>query len=146
MDEQEKRINDFLVQVFGDILHLEENSLLQSGCRDLSVSEMHVLDAVQRGAPGETMRELAQRLRVTASTLTVAANTLEHKGYLVRRRSAEDRRRVAVELTPAAQRALGTHAAFHEELVRQACARLTPEQQTALADGLSGLHSFFAGL
>ena len=77
MTRQEELINAFLVDVFNNVLHMEEASLAKSGCKNLSVSEMHVLETVQRGAGEETMSELAARLRVTASTLTVAVKTLE---------------------------------------------------------------------
>ena len=72
MTEAEKKINRFLVDVFNDVLRLEEENLARGPHKNLSVSEMHVLEAVDNAAEGVTMRELAARLRVTASTLTVA--------------------------------------------------------------------------
>ena len=50
MTPQEQKLNDFLVGVFNDILRLEEASLRQS-CGNLSVTELHVLDAVFHCAP-----------------------------------------------------------------------------------------------
>ena len=50
MTSQEQKLNDFLVGVFNDILRLEEASLRQS-CGNLSVTELHVLDAVSHCAP-----------------------------------------------------------------------------------------------
>ncbi len=145
MNRQEEQINTFLVDAFNDVLRLEEESLAKSGCRNLSVSEMHVLEAVQRSADSETMSELAARLRVTASTLTVAVKTLEQKGYLIRRRASTDRRKVTVQLTPAAQEALHYHTAFHENLVQQVSTGLTPEELQALSQALERLHRFFEG-
>lgn len=146
MTRQEALINAFLVDVFNNVLHMEEASLAKNGCKNLSVSEMHVLETVQRGAGEETMSELAARLRVTASTLTVAVKTLEQKGYLVRQRASTDRRKVTVQLTQPALEALSQHAAFHEELVRQVCTELPPEELNALTQALERLHHFFAGL
>ena len=79
MTEAEQKINSFLVDVFNDVLRLEEDDLARGPYKNLSVSEMHVLEAVDSAAGGETMRELAARLRVTASTLTVAVKTLEQE-------------------------------------------------------------------
>lgn len=146
MTRQEELINTFLVDVFNDVLRLEEGSLLQSGCKNLSVSEMHVLEAVQKGEEGETMSELAARLRVTASTLTVAVKTLEQKGYLMRQRASADRRKVTVQLTPPALEALRHHAAFHLQLVQQVSAQLAPPELEALTQALERLHCFFVGL
>ena len=105
-----------------------------------------MLEAVDSAAGGETMRELAARLRVTASTLTVAVKTLEQKGYLVRARAEEDRRKVTVTLTDAARGALERHAAFHEQLVDRVSRRLTPAQMDQLADTLAALHGFFTDI
>lgn len=145
MNRQEEQINTFLVDAFNDVLRLEEESLAKSGCQNLSVSEMHVLEAVEKSAGTETMSELAGRLRVTASTLTVAVKTLEHKGYLVRQRSSTDRRKVTVQLTGPAQQALRHHAAFHEQLVQQVSTGLTPEELQSLSQALDRLHRFFVG-
>lgn len=118
MTEAEQKINSFLVDVFNDVLRLEEDDLARGPYKNLSVSEMHVLEAVDSAAGGETMRELAARLRVTASTLTVAVKTLEQKGYLVRARAEEDR----------------------------VSRRLTPAQMDQLADTLAALHGFFTDI
>ncbi len=55
--------------------------------------------------PGSSPRELAARLRVDPSTVSIALARLEARGLLVRRRSPSDRRHVTVALT-AAGRAL----------------------------------------
>ena len=144
--EAEQKINSFLVDVFNDVLRLEEDDLARGPYKNLSVSEMHVLEAVDSAAGGETMRELAARLRVTASTLTVAVKTLEQKGYLVRARAEEDRRKVTVTLTDAARGALERHAAFHEQMVDGVSRRLTPAQMDQLADTLAALHGFFTDI
>ncbi|MFE3187942.1 MarR family winged helix-turn-helix transcriptional regulator [Nocardia sp. NPDC059240] len=43
--------------------------------------------------------DLAQRLRIDRTTMTQFTDTLEAKGLLARRRSAEDRRKNIIELT-----------------------------------------------
>ena len=146
MTDAERKINSFLVDVFNDVLRLEEDDLAKGPYKNLSVSEMHVLDAVNHAAGGETMRELAARLRVTASTLTVAVKTLEQKGYLVRARAEEDRRKVTVSLTDAARGALAPPAGFHETLGDGGRGRHTPVQMDQLADTLAALHGFFTDI
>ena len=144
MNEQEQQINTFLVDVFNDVLRLEEASIVTSRHPNLSVSEMHVLEAVQKHseAPG-TMRQLALRLGVTASSLTIAVKTLEQKGYLVRQKNDRDKRRVSVHLTGPALEALQSHAAFHEQLIRQVSRTLTAPELEALCQALGRLHRFF---
>lgn len=144
MTPTEETINTFLVEVFNDVLRLESESLRRSGFRGLSVSELHLLEAVQNGADG--MGKLADRLSLSPGSVTIAAQTLERKGYLVRRRSAGDKRRVCVELTPRAREALAYHAAFHQQLIRSVSARLDEPSLNALGNALCTLHTFFKDL
>ena len=60
MTPQEQKLNDFLVGVFNDILRLEEASLRQSCGGNLSVTELHVLDAVFHCARSAAWRTLPQ--------------------------------------------------------------------------------------
>lgn len=151
MTPQQQILNTFLVEVFNDILRLEEASLRRVQ-DNVSVSELHVLEAARACAEsaanegeGAGMAEIAARLHVTSGTLTVAVKTLEQKGCLVRTRHSHDKRRVLVTLTQAAQPLLAAHDAFHTALVTQASQQLSPAQQTALAEALSTLHIFFDG-
>lgn len=48
-----------------------------------------------------TIQELARRSGLVKSTLTAALDRLEAQGQVVRVRSAEDRRKILIELTPA---------------------------------------------
>lgn len=146
MNQAEQTINRFLVEVFNDILHLEEGSLAKGPCKDLSVTEIHVLEAVQNGGEDPSMSSLAAKLRVTASSLTVAVKTLEQKGYLERRRSQQDKRRVAVYLTEKALPALVHHAEFHQKLIDGASSQLNEHQMEELTQALIRLHTFFNSL
>ena len=147
MTPTEQQINRFLVEVFNDVLHLEEASLADGPCKNLSVTELHVLEAVQQCSGDEpSMSTLAARLRITASTLTVAVKTLEKKGYLVRARCQDDKRRVTVHLTEQASAALAHHATFHEKLIEGVSGHLTEQQMQDLVRALNSLHTFFTGL
>lgn len=145
MTPTEQELNDFLVQVFHDILRLEEASLRQS-CGNLSVAELHVLDVVSRCGPPCGMADIASALHVTAGTATVAVKTLEQKAYLVRTRHQTDRRRVCVQLTDKAYPVLAHHQAFHTKLVRAAAQGLSEEELRALCRALARLHRHFSTL
>lgn len=147
MTGQEAQLNEFLVDVFNDILHLEEASLA-SECSNLSVSELHVLAAVEScGQQGDAgMAAVAAKLRVTAGTLTAASKTLIQKGYLLRAQGTADKRRVTLTLTDTAICVLAAHTKFHETLVMKASARLTQEQMASLCEALASLHRFFGQL
>jgi DNA-binding MarR family transcriptional regulator len=146
MSNQQSTINTFLVEIFHDVLRLEGENLRQSGCEDLSSSEIHLLEAAAQGGEGCTMGQLAARLSLSASSVTIAVSALERKGYLERNRSAEDRRRVIVTLTPKALEALVRHRRFHEKLVDSIVEQLDEPALDSLANALSILHHFFRTL
>lgn len=145
MDESAQAINAFLVEVFGEILRTEERCLAAGPSNDLSLTELHVIEAVavccREGR--NSAAQVAQRLRVTAGTLTTAVNLLVRKGYLLRRQDERDRRVKRLELTERGRAADAWHAAFHAEMVREILRRLTPEEASALARGLEGAARFF---
>lgn len=77
--EQERYFKSFLDHMFDHIMDLEERALHHVGADDLSVRELHVLDAVgERMADGRnTMTGIADGLSIQVSSLTVAG---EHSG------------------------------------------------------------------
>lgn len=83
METTQEKINEYLVDVFNQMLDIEESSLAQSQFKDLSIKEMHAIEAI--GMYHEhTTTEVANTLNVTVGTLTVAVNVLVKKGYVVR--------------------------------------------------------------
>lgn len=144
MTQQQQTINGFLVDVFNDVLRLEERSLRKERT-GLSLTELHVLETVQRVSEerGGTMADVAAALGVTSGTLTIAVKTLEQKGYVRRERDDADRRRVIVRLTDKALPALRRHAEFHRALVTGATEGLTDEELRAFTKALGSLRSFF---
>jgi DNA-binding MarR family transcriptional regulator len=59
-----------------------------------------------KGSPGLTLRALAEAEGISPPALSGHVDRLEHAGLLVRIRSAVDRRRVGLELTPEGERLL----------------------------------------
>ncbi|MFV0342707.1 MAG: MarR family winged helix-turn-helix transcriptional regulator [Anaerocolumna sp.] len=145
MKEQKENLNKFLIHVFHDILRLEETALTKGDYKNLSINEMHVIEAVHNGNMEglHTMTEIAAKLMVTASTLTTSVKTLERKGYLIRSKLKEDKRRVNVELTSLGIKAYDKHKEFHAKLVDDIANNLETKELTALENALSILHDFF---
>jgi DNA-binding MarR family transcriptional regulator len=146
MNRAEQSINHVLVCLFNDIMSIEERALTTGEFSDASVREMHVLEAVGAATAADeenSMSAIAARLGVTVGTLTVAATTLERKGYLLRGRAAEDKRIVRLRLTPRGRAANARHARFHAEMVADVQKALTGPQLTALVEALDRISVFF---
>ncbi len=135
-------INDVLVHLFNEILDLEERALITPEYKDISVNDMHIIDAV--GIQDQkNMSTVARTLGVTVGTLTIAVNNLVKKGYIQRMRSQEDRRVVLISLTDKGEKAYRHHHDFHEKMVLAVLKDLNVEETEALTEALIKLQKFF---
>ncbi|MGI6498486.1 MAG: MarR family winged helix-turn-helix transcriptional regulator [Oscillospiraceae bacterium] len=147
-DEQAKELNRFFVETFHQILAWEERALNATGLPDLSVKELHILDATFRLGQREehTMSQIAAALGISVGALTTAVNTLVKKGYLSRAGRAEDRRIVLLELTESGRRANEMHGVFHGEMIARVGAVLQETELETLTGSLRRLSDFFKNL
>ena len=116
MDNREV-INDVLVNLFNEILRLEEEAIITDKYKDISNNDMHIIDAIGVKEP-KNMGTVAKAMTVTMGTLTTAINNLVKKGYVTRVRSAEDKRVVLISLTDKGRSAYEKHADFHRRMVQ----------------------------
>ena len=65
MPDYRASINHMLVHLFNDILRIEETALRDSGISELSMREIHLLQAVMEAGDQNTMTSVAARLHVT---------------------------------------------------------------------------------
>ena len=127
--------NDFaegLLRIFDNVLLTEEKALSKGYFSNLSIAELHTLEAI---GPYEAraMSETASRLGITTGTLTVAIDRLVRKGYVERYRDSKDRRVVRICLTRQGKLAYRMRAKFHKLLVRRIMDPLAPEDRERLA-------------
>lgn len=144
--EQRSMLNGFFVTTFNKILAWEDQSLRTIGRTDLSVREMHIIEAVSilEGSGKNTMANIAGVLSVSPGSLTTAVNALVKKGYLVRRHAEDDRRMVFVSLTEAGERGNEIHKKFHDEMIEFVDEILDEESFDVLCDALMRLTEFLA--
>ena len=106
-------LNSVLVDLFNDILNIEERALITEEFKDISVTDMHIIEAV--GLGGNKMSDIAAKLNITVGSLTTSMNSLVKKGYATRERSEQDRRVVFIHLTLKGRKAYHHHAEFHRK-------------------------------
>ncbi|MEW9096805.1 MAG: MarR family transcriptional regulator [Clostridiaceae bacterium] len=135
-------LNELLVDIFNDILTIEQNALQSGEFKDLSVTEMHTIEAVSLYNK-RTMSEIAMDLKITVGTLTTAINNLVKKGYVERSRSEEDRRIVYVSLTKRGKLAYRIHEKFHSDMIKETILGLSEEEEKVLISSLEKLNEFF---
>ena len=142
MTNTQELLNKLLVQLFNDILHIEENSLKNIDLMDLSMTEIHTIEAVGI-KDAKTMGEIAHDLRITVGTLTTAITKLIKKGYVERKRIEEDRRVVLVNLTSKGEEVYKVHQVFHEEMICAMLSNFSDEEEQVLSKSLEKLNNFF---
>ena len=75
------QLNEILVYLFDHALDIERNFLIRDTFKDISVNDMHVINAI--GLHNEVnMSSLAKKVGVTVGTLTIAINGLVRKEYV----------------------------------------------------------------
>lgn len=141
MKEASSIVNEVLVDLFNDILNIEHKALAATKFKDLSIAEIHTIEAVSYEE--RTMSEVARNLKITTGTLTIAINNLVNKGYVKRRRKEDDRRVVLVSLTQSGKVVFRIHKKFHDDMVKATLEGLNEDEQKVLINSLSKLNKFF---
>ena len=141
MGKAKNLVNELLVEVFNQILTIEEKILKKKGV-ELSMTEIHVLEAVRNVEP-PTMSNVANRLRVTVGTLTTSIHTLVKKNYVIRRRDEHDKRIVLLELTDEAIDVLKIHDNFHDEMIDSVFKELKLDEDEVLIKSLERVSEYF---
>ena len=135
-------LHDILVKLFQEILDIESKALITSEFKDISVNDMHIIEAIGEREP-KNMSSVAKIMSVTVGTLTIAINSLVKKGYVHRERSEEDRRVVLISLTEKGKKANAHHMKFHDGMIQAVLKDLNEEQQEVLVKALMNLRTFF---
>lgn len=139
------QLNEVLVHLFNHTLKIEEESLIKDEFKDISMNDMHIIEAVGDGEP-KNMSSIARIVGVTVGTLTIAMNNLVKKGYVIRTRSEKDRRVVLISLADKGKKAFRRHEEFHLQMVQAMRQGLDDEQCRVLMQAMINLRTHFEAL
>ena len=137
-----EELDELLSGTFNSILRIEERSLDNRLTHGLTITEVHTIVAVGLHERNP-MNVVAARLGVTTATLTTAVAKLVRKGFIERSRFEDDRRVVLVSLTKKGRQVLRAHNLFHHQIIDEALADLTEEEERVLAEALAKVRAFF---
>lgn len=136
-----REINQYLVKIFNDISVLEEEALKESTFTDVTIRELHTIEAI--GLSGDTTSsQVARTLNITLSTVSTAVQNLVKKDYVERVQSTKDRRVVALKLTKRGKLLYRLHAKFHLQMVERILTDMNDDETQALIKGLRNLDEF----
>lgn len=135
-------LNDILVNIFNDLMEIEDKCLITGEFLNISCNDMHVIEAVGIDEP-RSMSEVAKRLSITTGTLTKSIDALVEKNYVERKRSEKDKRVVRLSLTDAGIRAYEHHARFHQNMINDIKQGLNEEETRILIATLGKLVTYY---
>ena len=135
-------LNEVLVKLFREINTIEERAVKTGEYKELTVNDMHVIEAIDI-YDAKNMTTVAKQLSVTTGTLTISVNSLVKKGYVERTRSEADRRVVLISLTEKGRSAHAQHRRFHQQMIDAIVKDLDEQEQVILEKALSNLNQFF---
>ena len=137
-----KTLNEVLVNLFRDVMDIEQKAIITEEFQDITNNDMHIIEAIGMNEP-KNMSTIAREISVTVGTLTIAMNSLVKKGYVLRERGKEDRRVVYISLTERGRAAYVHHARFHKAMIDSISDDLTSEEMELLIKTLTKLDKWF---
>ena len=138
-------LNRILVSLFNDLIDIEEKALIVDEFKDISINDMHIIEAIGTGEP-KNMSTVAKAIDVTVGTLTIGINGLVKKGYVIRERGTADRRVVYISLTDKGLRAYRHHEQFHKNMALSKMDRLDEDEAVVLVRSLNKMTDYFNNL
>ena len=137
-----KTLNEVLVNLFRDVMDIEQKAIITEEFQDITNNDMHIIEAIGMNEP-KNMSTIAREISVTVGTQTIAMNSLVKKGYVLRERGKEDRRVVYISLTERGRAAYVHHARFHKAMIDSISDELTSEEMELLIKTLTKLNKWF---
>ena len=144
MDTFSRELNDLMMDTYRSIGILEEAMLKDLSHGALSISELHMIEAIGKDMEnGRSITDLAQEQNITLPSVTICIKKLEKKGFVTKTRCEEDGRRVTVRLTEPGRRVEVSHRFFHRQMARAIPKDIPIEEQDVLLRALTCMNRFF---
>ena len=104
-------------------------------------AQFRVLWILEHGP--QSLSELAEKQHVSLPTMSNSISILEERGWIQRKRSTEDRRKVVIEISPAGLEVLEETRREMEARVTAIIGALSVMEREQVAQGLNILHQTF---
>ncbi len=145
INDKQDELNRIFVRVFNQILSWEEQSFKDMGISEITLRELHVIEAVYSllESGHNRMSEIAKYLAITPGSLTTAVNCLVKKGFLTREYSPTDRRIVNIKPTPRAKEVNDIHQRIHKKMIEEITSGINDENINIVIQILNNLNKSF---
>lgn len=141
MSEGNSVISEQLIDIFENIMKMEQKYVMRESQKRLSMKEVHTIAAIGMEELS-SMSEIAKKLHITVGTLTVSINNLVKKDYVERYKSEKDRRIVKIGLTKQGKEIYRIHENFHRNLATVLLKNLNEAEVMGAKKALNNLADF----
>lgn len=141
MNELYREINDALYNTYYGINRIEEEELKKSRFKDLTVKEMHAIDAITIHS-NLTLSQVANKLHLSRATITATVDRLVRKGYVERIRDEKDRRVIHLKLTKKGRLLYRAYHAYHNMMVKSFLQNLDEKELKTIYQAFTNLEKF----
>lgn len=135
-------LNELLVKLFKNIMEIEEKYLITPKFKEISVNDMHILEAIGL-KEAKSMSTVAKLVSVTTGTLTKSVDALFGKGYVTRERGQKDKRLVFVSLTEKGKEAYHHHETFHRNMIAHIKDGMSEQEMPMIVYALAKMNDYF---
>lgn len=139
-------LNNFLVETFNTILSVEEEIIQHNNNIPLTISELHLIEAVGKCGQKNTISDIAAMLDITLASVTVGVNKLINKGFLTKERNINDKRSVHISLSETGREMNEYHTYFHQKMIEGIEDELTDDEKAILLISIKRLDKFFKAM
>lgn len=136
-----EQINEALVNVFNNVVWIEEASLRESKFNDITIKDMHTIAAISMYET-RTASQVAEMVHLTPSAMTSVIDKLVKKGYVERHRDDNDRRVVHLVLTHNGRTVFRAHEAFHRGMAHSLFDSLSDDETEAVKKAVLNLQEY----
>ncbi len=144
MQSFQKMLNSMLMEVYHNIMRVEEEFLQNNHRINLTIREMHLIECVGMDREnGKTVSEIAEYLKLAKPSVTVAVNKLEKKGYLSKNSCQNDGRVVRVTLTREGRKIDLYHRRYHMSMIHEIENEFDEAERDCLVRVIAKLNTFF---
>lgn len=137
------KLNAKLVQIFNDVRSIEERHLAQSMFADLSLRDMHTIEAIAVHHD-QTVSQVAQRMYLSPGSMTKVIDKLVEHQYVLRQPNSVDRRIINLDLTAKGHDLFEAHSSFHQEMCRALTMDLNDSEFKKMIQALDNLIAFLS--
>lgn len=136
-----EQINEALVNVFNNVVWIEEASLRESKFNDITIKDMHTIAEISMYET-RTASQVAEMVHLTPSAMTSVIDKLVKKGYVERHRDDNDRRVVHLALTHNGCTVFRAHEAFHRGMAHSLFDSLSDDETEAVKKAVLNLQEY----